>query len=98
LFVGHEGQFPYRATIDWLVEAIPDATARAKIFGATARALLQRRVTDGRPSHRAGIDAVARGRGHKPRRISGPADPAAAAVPSRWQWRELASDANIKLQ
>jgi hypothetical protein len=31
-----EGQFPYRAAIDWLVEAIPDATARAKIFGATA--------------------------------------------------------------
>jgi predicted TIM-barrel fold metal-dependent hydrolase len=38
-FVGHEGQFPYRAMIDWLVDAIPDATARAKIFGATARAL-----------------------------------------------------------
>jgi predicted TIM-barrel fold metal-dependent hydrolase len=38
-FVGHEGQFPYRATIDWLVEAIPDTTARAKIFGATAREL-----------------------------------------------------------
>jgi predicted TIM-barrel fold metal-dependent hydrolase len=38
-FVGHEGQFPYRATIDWLVEAIPDAAARAKIFGATAREL-----------------------------------------------------------
>jgi predicted TIM-barrel fold metal-dependent hydrolase len=38
-FVGHEGQFPYRATIDWLVEAIPDAGARAKIFGATARQL-----------------------------------------------------------
>jgi predicted TIM-barrel fold metal-dependent hydrolase len=38
-FVGHEGQFPYRATIDWLIEAIPDATARAKIFGATAREL-----------------------------------------------------------
>jgi len=38
-FVGHEGQFPYRATIDWLVDAIPDATARAKIFGTTAREL-----------------------------------------------------------
>jgi predicted TIM-barrel fold metal-dependent hydrolase len=38
-FVGHEGQFPYRATIDWLVDAIPDADARAKIFGETARAL-----------------------------------------------------------
>jgi predicted TIM-barrel fold metal-dependent hydrolase len=38
-FVGHEGQFPYQSTIDWLVEAIPDAGARAKIFGATARQL-----------------------------------------------------------
>jgi predicted TIM-barrel fold metal-dependent hydrolase len=38
-FVGHEGQFTYRSTIDWLVDAIPDATARAKIFGATAREL-----------------------------------------------------------
>src|SRR4051812_40924448 len=38
-FVGHEGQFPYKATIDWLVDAIPDATARAKIFGTTAREL-----------------------------------------------------------
>jgi predicted TIM-barrel fold metal-dependent hydrolase len=38
-FVGHEGQFPYQSTIDWLVEAIPDAGARAKIFGATAREL-----------------------------------------------------------
>jgi predicted TIM-barrel fold metal-dependent hydrolase len=38
-FVGHEGQFPYKATIDWLVEAIPDAAARAKIFGETARQL-----------------------------------------------------------
>jgi hypothetical protein len=27
------------ATMDWLVEAIPDAAARANIFGATARAL-----------------------------------------------------------
>jgi predicted TIM-barrel fold metal-dependent hydrolase len=38
-FVGHEGQFSYQSTIDWLVDAIPDATARAKIFGETARAL-----------------------------------------------------------
>jgi len=38
-FVGHENQFPYKATMDWLVEAIPDAAARAKIFGATARDL-----------------------------------------------------------
>jgi predicted TIM-barrel fold metal-dependent hydrolase len=35
-FVGHEGQFPYRATIDWLNECVPDASARAKIFGETA--------------------------------------------------------------
>jgi predicted TIM-barrel fold metal-dependent hydrolase len=35
-FVGHEGQFPYQATIDWLNDAVPDATARAKIFGETA--------------------------------------------------------------
>lgn len=38
-FVGHEGQFAYRATINWLVEAVPDATTRAKIFGATPREL-----------------------------------------------------------
>jgi predicted TIM-barrel fold metal-dependent hydrolase len=38
-FVGHEGQFPYRATIDWLNECVPDAAARAKIFGETAKAL-----------------------------------------------------------
>ena len=38
-FVGHEGQFSYQSTIDWLVDAIPDAGAREKIFGATARAL-----------------------------------------------------------
>jgi len=38
-FVGHEGEFPYRATIDWLVDAIPDTAARAKIFGTTAREL-----------------------------------------------------------
>jgi len=35
-FVGHENQFPYHSTIDWLVECVPDATARAKIFGETA--------------------------------------------------------------
>jgi predicted TIM-barrel fold metal-dependent hydrolase len=38
-FVGHEGQFSYQATIDWLVDALPDAAARAKVFGATARDL-----------------------------------------------------------
>ena len=38
-FVGHEGQFPYQATIDWLNEAVPHAAARAKIFGETARKL-----------------------------------------------------------
>jgi predicted TIM-barrel fold metal-dependent hydrolase len=38
-FVGREGAFPYHATIDWLVDAVPDADARAKIFGETARAL-----------------------------------------------------------
>jgi predicted TIM-barrel fold metal-dependent hydrolase len=35
-FVGHENQFPYQATIDWLNEAVPDPSARAKIFGQTA--------------------------------------------------------------
>ena len=35
-FVGHEGQFPYQSTIDWLNDAVPDAAARAKIFGETA--------------------------------------------------------------
>ena len=35
-FVGHEGQFPYRATIDWLNDAVPDAEVRRKIFGETA--------------------------------------------------------------
>ncbi len=35
-FVGHENQFPYQATIDWLNAAVPDAAARAKIFGETA--------------------------------------------------------------
>ena len=35
-FVGHEGQFPYQATIDWLIDACPMRRARAKIFGETA--------------------------------------------------------------
>ena len=35
-FVGHEGQFPYKATIDWLEDAVTDAEARRKIFGETA--------------------------------------------------------------
>ena len=35
-FVGHEKQFSYQSTIDWLTECIPDAAARAKIFGETA--------------------------------------------------------------
>jgi len=38
-FVGHEGQFHYQSTMDWLIDTIPDATARAKIFGETARTL-----------------------------------------------------------
>jgi predicted TIM-barrel fold metal-dependent hydrolase len=38
-FVGHEGEFPYRATVEWLEEAIPDAEARGRIFGGTARGL-----------------------------------------------------------
>jgi predicted TIM-barrel fold metal-dependent hydrolase len=35
-FVGHENQFPYQSTIDWLVECLPEVAARAKIFGETA--------------------------------------------------------------
>jgi predicted TIM-barrel fold metal-dependent hydrolase len=35
-FVGHENQFPYRSTIDWLNDAVADPAARAKIFGQTA--------------------------------------------------------------
>jgi predicted TIM-barrel fold metal-dependent hydrolase len=35
-FVGHEGEFTYQSTIDWLTDCIPDAGARAKIFGETA--------------------------------------------------------------
>src|SRR5262249_57002927 len=38
-FVGPEGEVAYQATIDWLGDAVPDAGARAKNFGATARAL-----------------------------------------------------------
>jgi len=38
-FVGYEGKFPCQATIDWLVDAIPDTAAREKIFGTTARRL-----------------------------------------------------------
>jgi len=35
-FVGHENQFSYGSTMDWLTECVPDAAARAKVFGATA--------------------------------------------------------------
>ena len=35
-FVGHEGEFSYQSTIDWLSGCVSDATARAKIFGETA--------------------------------------------------------------
>jgi predicted TIM-barrel fold metal-dependent hydrolase len=35
-FVGHEGQFPYAATIDWLAEQLPDPHQRRLIFGANA--------------------------------------------------------------
>jgi predicted TIM-barrel fold metal-dependent hydrolase len=38
-FVGHEGRFPYQATIEWLNACVPDAAARARIFGETARQL-----------------------------------------------------------
>ena len=34
-FVGHENQFPYKSTMDWLDECVPDPVARAKIFGET---------------------------------------------------------------
>jgi predicted TIM-barrel fold metal-dependent hydrolase len=37
-FVGHEGQFPYSATIDWLAEQISDSHQRRLIFGANALA------------------------------------------------------------
>ena len=59
-FVGHEGQFPYQATIDWLDECVPDAAARAKIFGETAlQALFQRRVSRGAMMTRVRIAALA---------------------------------------
>jgi predicted TIM-barrel fold metal-dependent hydrolase len=35
-FVGHEDQFAYQATIDWLAEQIADAEQRRLIFGANA--------------------------------------------------------------
>jgi len=34
-FVGHEGQFSYQSTIDWLTDCVPEA-ARPQIFGKTA--------------------------------------------------------------
>ncbi len=34
-FVGHEKQFSYQSTIDWLADAVPDPEAQAKIFGET---------------------------------------------------------------
>lgn len=35
-FVGHENEFSYRSTMDWLAECVPDAAARARVFGETA--------------------------------------------------------------
>lgn len=35
-FVGHERQFSYQSTIDWLAECVPDRAARDRIFGETA--------------------------------------------------------------
>jgi predicted TIM-barrel fold metal-dependent hydrolase len=37
-FVGHENQFPYAATIDWLAEQLPDVHQRQLIFGGNALA------------------------------------------------------------
>ncbi len=37
-FVGHEGQFPYATTIDWLAEQVTDPQQRRLIFGANALA------------------------------------------------------------
>ena len=34
-----EEKSAYRDTIDWLIDAVPDAAAREKIFGETARKL-----------------------------------------------------------
>jgi predicted TIM-barrel fold metal-dependent hydrolase len=35
-FVGLESQVRYQETIDWLIDCVPDANARRKIFGETA--------------------------------------------------------------
>jgi predicted TIM-barrel fold metal-dependent hydrolase len=35
-FVGHENQFSYQSTIDWLNDCVTDPAARAAIFGRTA--------------------------------------------------------------
>jgi predicted TIM-barrel fold metal-dependent hydrolase len=35
-FVGHEKDMRYQDTIDWLIDCVPDAAARRKIFGETA--------------------------------------------------------------
>ena len=35
-FVGHENEFGYQSTIDWLSDCISDSAARTKIFGETA--------------------------------------------------------------
>lgn len=35
-FVGHEGEFPYVATIDWLAELLADPQQRRLVFGANA--------------------------------------------------------------
>jgi predicted TIM-barrel fold metal-dependent hydrolase len=35
-FVGKENDVTYRQTVDWLVNCVPDAQARRKIFGETA--------------------------------------------------------------
>lgn len=38
-FVDHKGQSPYQATVDWLVDAIPNAGAQEKIYVANAHGL-----------------------------------------------------------
>jgi predicted TIM-barrel fold metal-dependent hydrolase len=38
-FVGHEGEFGYQSTIDWLSACVPDEAARRMIYGETALAL-----------------------------------------------------------
>jgi predicted TIM-barrel fold metal-dependent hydrolase len=35
-FVGHENQFTYQSTLDWLAECVPDSAARTKVAGETA--------------------------------------------------------------